>query len=400
MTMPTTARFSGLTALALAASACISGGGSGASTGTSGGSAMGGGQQVSGGPVGATCQPDGAIGCGLGAAARVECNSGAWTQVAACPSGQSCMETKDADGKVTATACTTPGTLNTQRAIACARAAACVNKVDFHKCMNPLNPQLIAKQLTVTNLFGPEELLPQLVEAQASCLSAAKDCDTVKACLAGSVPKCTTNSDDSCVGSVARVCSSDTTLALDCAKVGLPCQFHKASSLSVLVCGSSSACSKPGDVSCSGSVVQGCFGLDKSSGITFKLDCGAIGGVCAKTPQASFDKEKVCTFGAGGACTAASHPPKCAGNVLSACVSGTLQQVDCGLAFSSCISTTTGSGKASAECSPTPLCTTGTQPKCDGDVLRFCDGAAGYRSFACSQAGLTCQGSKCVFPKL
>ncbi len=385
-------------AVVACATGCIGGGG-----GAGGGGGTGGGTgstpAVSGGAVGATCQPDGAIGCGPGANTRVECKAGAWAQVAACPAGQGCVETKDAGGTVTATVCTTPLTANSHRASACARAAACVSKVNFHDCMNPIAPQIIAKQLSATNLFDPTELLPQLVEAQAGCLTAAKDCDAVKACLAGNVPNCTSNSDDSCVGSVARVCSSDATLALDCAKVGLQCQFYKTTSLSMLVCGTSSACSKPGDVSCSGSVVQGCVGLDKASGVTFKLDCGVLGGVCAKTPEMSFDKEKVCTFGGGGACTEATHPLSCNGNVLNACVKGTLQQLDCGKVFASCLATTSSSGKPQAECTTTPLCTVGTQPKCDGDVLRFCDGNAGYRGFACSQAGLKCQGSKCVFPK-
>ncbi|MBI5609956.1 MAG: hypothetical protein HY902_13870 [Deltaproteobacteria bacterium] len=378
-------------AVALSATACVTA--SGGNNGGGGAAAI----PVHGGAVASACQQEDQTGCAPGSLVRVRCQGGVWTQVQVCGAGEACIETMDKQGEVTATACAVPATTRESRAILCARASACVSKLSFQECMNPPSPALISKQIAVSGLAGPEDLLALQIDAQASCLLAAKDCKGVHACFASGVPACESDSADSCSGSVARLCSGGATYAIDCAKVGLPCTSVKSSSVGILTCGNLPTCSQPGTATCNGSVAQGCIGLDKSSGVSVKVDCAALGGTCSATGQLSLDPSAVCNLGPGGPCDEATFVPSCQGNSLKACVKGKLQQLDCSTVLATCEATAGSDGKTEVECTATPNCPSSLPHGCAGTVLHFCDGSLGARTFDCAKAGLDCSGGECQF---
>jgi len=263
--------------------------------------------------------------------------------------------------------------------------------------MNPPTSALISKQIAVAGLAGPEDLLVLQVDSRAACLLAATDCKGVQACFAAGVAACESNSADSCSGSVARICSGGATYAVDCATVGLPCTSVKACGVGILTCGSLPTCTQPGTATCNGQVAQGCIGLDKTTGVQVKVDCGVLGGTCTATGQLSLDPSSVCTVGPGGPCDQATFVPQCQGNTLKACASGKLQQIDCSMVAGTCAAGTDPDGTATAECTATPNCPSSLAKDCANNAVQFCDGGLGVRAFDCGKAGLKCSGGKCQF---
>ncbi len=383
----------GWSSVILGAAACVA-----TSTGSSGGG--GGGAAVvpvNGGAVASACTQEDQIGCAPGSLIRVRCKGGAWTQEEVCSTGKACTETLDPQGKVTATVCAMPVTSRESKAILCARASACVKPMTFSECMNPPTSTLISKQIAVSGLTGPEDLLATQVDARSACLLAATDCKAVQACFAAGVTACESNTADSCVGSVARICTGGATYSVDCASVGLPCTSVKAGGVGILTCGSLPTCTQLGTATCNGSVAQGCIGLDKTTGVQIKVDCGVLGGTCTASGQLSLDPNSVCQVGPGGACDEATFVPTCQGNSLKACVKGKLQQLDCSLVAGTCALSTDADGKPVAECTATPNCPSSLPNDCAGNAVQFCDGSLGARSFDCTKAGLKCSSGKCQF---
>ena len=351
---------------------------------------------TSGGTVGSACASEDQLGCAPGSKSKVRCTSGAWVSDGACSSAETCIETK-AEGAVTATACGVPPTSREQRAVLCAKATACGGQVDFDECMNPPTQAMISKQIAIVGVIGPEELLSMSLDSYAGCLSAAADCPAVKACLAGSVPLCESNSADSCIGSVARVCSGNGTYPVDCSKVGLPCSKISSGNISALFCGSAPNCSTPGTFSCSGSVAKGCVALGKSSAFEVKVDCAGLGATCNPAGHASLNQQDVCVFSGGLACDAATFVGQCSGSVATNCVNGKTLAIDCGLTLASCAPKTKSSGKVEATCTFMPNCPSSLDQDCADGMVKFCDGGSGVRGFSCAKAGLQCKGGLCQF---
>lgn len=344
---------------------------------------------TSGGAVGATCPKDDQIGCAPGALAKVRCKNAQWIADGACATGTQCLETKT-DGVVVATACILPSTLRTNRAIACAKAAACGTGLSFSTCMNPPSSSVIT---AVAKAFGYFEAGKGGIfdlEAKIGCYSSAKDCAAVTACVAGSVAKCASNDADACVGSVARICSGGATIAVDCAAVGLGCSMVEGQPM----CGSLPNCTNPKSVTCQGDTAKVCLPVGKGGqSYEISMNCAYFGGKCDGSAKAQADLD-VCNFATGATCDQTTYKAICQGNHQLKCSSGKVQMLDCA-SFGEVCEVKAGV----AHCTITTHCDGGSG--CEGGLYKFCDGSLGLRSFDCSKAGMICPvgGGKCEFAK-
>lgn len=325
----------------------------------------------------------------------MRCKGGAWTDDGKCDSGQTCQETKSS-GEVVATQCLTPPTLRGDRAAVCAKAAHCTN-VWFGDCMNPPPTSFVTGAVKAFGLIKPSKLLFLEVDAKFSCLQSATKCTAVQACFAGSVPKCASDLDDACLGSVARICSDGATMASDCAKVGLPCSLVGGGGKTEVLCTSGQKCTPSPTVTCSGAVATSCIPTDKSSssGFALSIDCAYFGGTCTAGAKADDDFDDVCTFG-GTPCTDGT-PDVCKGSVLHECQKGKLQAFDCGKFGTTC-EVVTVEGTTGARCTSTPGCSNADGGCKDGSIT-FCDGSSGLRAFSCAKTGMVCKanGFECEF---
>lgn len=373
--------------------ACVGGGSSG---GGGGAGAIAGPPATSGGAVGSACTTDGAIACNPGATAKVKCAAGAWADDGACGKNETCVETKS-DSAVTATACTVPPTARTARAITCAKATACVPSISFYDCMNPPDKSALQAVLPALPGMDPLLLLGASLQDYESCVGAAKDCAAVGACFAGSGAKCSSNSDDGCTGSTARICKNGLTIAYDCAKVGWGCQKIKSGVVTAVMCGPApGSCSKPNSLQCNGNVAQACLAVDGGN-LLFSVDCGKLGATCdpASAPSTSV---QVCRFAPPAACDAKTFAESCSGNLLKECHSGQTLAIDCKAAAGSVCDIRDNNGKPDAVCTVTPHCPASIAADCKNKGLQFCDGSLGVRSFDCALAGMKCGGgNSCVF---
>ncbi|MBM4346448.1 MAG: hypothetical protein FJ100_23980 [Deltaproteobacteria bacterium] len=373
----------------LALSACVTGGGAGGS---------GGGQvvvPVSGGPIGATCPKEDQIGCAPGANAKVRCKSGVWVDDGICSTSESCVETKSGE-LVTATQCATPPTANTSRAIMCAKADHCL-PMSFSTCMHPPSPATAAKVASLMGVFEPDDLLMLNLDKWQTCIAAATDCAGVRQCTKGGNLACPGNGQkaSTCSGSMAQFCQDTTSIAVDCGLVGLPCVSFDIGGAMAAMCGKLAPCSAPKTFACSGSVAKVCSKVSDTLSLSFDIDCGQLGAAC--DPTAKFDDDPdVCKFPGGATCDPETFVESCSGTKATECKSGKTRVLDCAALGAVCV-ISNSLPVANASCSTSPACAGGSSSSSD-NLVKFCDGPAGYRSFDCALAGMEFSGFGCKFP--
>lgn len=353
----------------------------------------------SGGVVGGACAIEGALGCAPGAKAKVKCQSGQWIDDGACGSGETCSETKQ-NGSVTATACAIPPSSNASRAIACAKASACLGAMDFGDCMTPVTPTIWAGLWHAMGFGLPQNLVPLEFDSRSGCIGAAKDCAGVRACFASGVPACQSDSDSACFGTVARVCENGATMAVDCAKISLPCATIGTETF----CGNLPSCSTPGTIQCQGNKAHLCVG-DKSGGaVSLVVDCNVLGGQCDPTAKAT-KPDGVCNGGAP-TCNVLGFKQNCQGTRLTQCKidaegqagDGHVLVQDCATYGQVCEfkSDSNAAGGGKATCTSTPNCA--GEVGCKDGVMHYCEGSTGMHSFSCATAGMVCGTSgECEF---
>lgn len=351
---------------------------------------------VSGGAIGATCPKEDQIGCAPGAKAKVRCKGAVWVDDGACPSGETCQETKSGDS-VTATQCAILPTANTNRAIMCAKANHCL-PVDFGDCMHPRTLAQMTKGASLMGILEPEDLLMLRLDAWQSCIAAAKDCGAVLKCAQDGALNCSSGQGaGTCSGSVAHYCQDTTALSVDCSLAGLPCATLTTKGQSMVFCGKLTPCTSPKTFSCAGNVAKVCEPIDAAQSVSIDINCGLLGATCSPTAKYDDDPD-VCTFIGGAPCDSATYAESCAGTAAVECKGGKTRQMDCAALGGVCATYNTSDGKVNATCTDSPQCLGGAVLGSDAKVVTFCDGSAGYRSFDCALAGMEYGSFGCVFP--
>lgn len=382
MRYPSRALLAGLICAAVAACTTASPGGGG------GGGAI----LTSGGAVGSTCPKQDQIGCAPDLKHKVRCTNGVWVSDGACGNGESCVETKPGSD-VVATQCVVPTTSRLDRATMCAKASACLSG-SFSSCMNPPPLATMQKMAQAMGMVEPKQLLYYGIDAYASCIRAAKDCEGVRACVKSGTSDCS-NDLETCSGTKLSYCEGSTSVALDCAQVGLPCFGVTDGGKSMAVCGRFSSCSAPKTISCAGSTAKACEKVSSNLNMAVEMDCGLLGGTC--DPAAPFDDDPdVCKLPGGETCDAATYVSSCQGNFYTHCNKGKTSKLDCSLIGMACVSKTDGAGKViSAGCKVPGSCD-GSQAPDTTNLLTFCEGGK-YVSFDCALAGMVFNGAECAF---
>ncbi len=318
--------------------------------------------------------PSGCVGSNADGSASPNTWSG---DVAAQPDTAS---SSDAGGDATHKATAMPGIAAT-----CAWLAACqVPGPSMVGCIELASrmPAIKAAMKLQGGIWEADEYGGFDVGPHAACVSKAKSCQQVLACLADGKP-CAAGQPEQCQGEVATGCDGERRFTLDCGALGLACRVFGGKKA---FCVAPAECKSGAGVSCVGDKATTCIDTGSDT-FAYTADCGVAGKVCSAGGGAD---PFGCVPQQSAACASDTFVAKCDGDTTVNCVGGSVFRKVCGLLGQACvIDSAAGAGKV-AKCVWGGLCA--GEPACDGDTIAYCE--AGKRvGFDCASVGLKCVAS-------